>query len=1667
MADQIASLGVPVPEKQLRDLARDPLRALHSEGDQQDTERNIKGLQNLLDIALQTAEAAELSLSHRAAAFNLLCAIIDRWQASCEGSLQEILLDDSIWLRAFDIYLQRSDTTKSKATRQVLLTLTGVLMKSQSPRSTELKSNATLVFVEIICQRRDRLQVKPALQGLAHFLQKDISSVDELMELYRAHVVGQSKKANNAQLLQEILRSFLSWIVHHDTALSAGHLIKNFLTCVRQVQGEGFGLHISPMWIEPVVETLASWQDRVQEFMTHVFPHCFLPDTSEYVRFLSYLHLGKHLASADGLPEQLRAYDAVENGLETSEEFTILLAALQSGKELGIIKDVERQNSTIEIKDGFLYMPVKTFSVWLSDPEAEVRLAGLFMSVYSTAVTRPISPGVFQLLKRNLVHLHTDTDANFRKELLNRVQRLLERLRGSTATIAKTESTHGNSTRSPIQFAKRCTRSGKYTLALPRTSAVAKPFQFMLWYTQFLEWELRPTSSYQRRITALKALTIVLKSGLDPNVPHEELSKSAQGQLRWAHIMHISNPRLMRLLLDLILDPFDDIRSAAASLLELCLDSSSAEWSTATLLKIPKFLQRAETMMLRTGRADQADAVARTYSLLFSRCSKGIPEALKSKSDGLWTKSAILRYLITQLERTVDVASQDLSGAVNGRPVHGIFAALGYLLDQDNFYPNFSTLSEDESHSLRDLHVRIISCFKRLWSCIQDVLCADAPEGHVPEDLEEEASLDTKEILSYSWRGLKEASILLRTVITKAPLGSDKGSILSAGDVEELGKLCFVQLVELRHRGAFSTVAQTFAAFCRRCMTAQDAQLRHLPEIWYQDAVACIQAKASAITRRSAGIPALISAILAAEQPLGGPLFIRAMKDLYAEASQEAISTNIEESRLPQVHALNCIKDTFTTSKLSAVSEAWIGEGLDLAARTINSNIWPIRNCGLMLFKALIERLLGSDEAQDWTEQAREKSSRFSYNKYPHLLDILSNLLDPKGRLQESMETVQGGSPMDLHGAEGVFPALQILRQAPPHDPHRHNILQSVIHLLKSPHWHLRDMAARTIVSLHLPSELPGGIKMLAGLLGSQSNSQHGLLLSLKYMLRQYLRTRERVVAEELNDTLAEIQIQSAVIGEKSCPFTQAAFIDLFNLCDMELFQRSEVEQTGYIWSRLSSSLLLDFDDIATGDPSHSLLKRSLLTAALVHGLAPGREARITLPGKKTGSGNLFYAGLEDPDACCDLLDAYEVILRYRSSGSTVNKSDLLLPIFRLVLSKARSDDMIGKTQAILAEGFSIETTRDKVFDSLLYFDDPDWPGSGYLMDSELGASIVLFEKRCLEGSPAIMQSALYLLAYFLDFAVRRSSVERDEVHYFLVRYTRILRMAIIDTNPFDTRIAAVRSLSALDTVWIPYRYNNSKVAATIVGLSVILYDLLNDDDDEIREEAAIVTSKLMRAQGFQSSQKEAVPLITVQRLGKFFSTNFSDFKPLCKEALRRLTATRTGEKLLTRPFADILAEERKEDDALFAQEKQNLYKDDTEDLTFWADVLRRMSPAAVSRTYVSRLRRWVLEGLDTLTQTARNEVDGPLGWTTKAEVFTLGMRVICAADLVLRWEVDRASEVLLALRKFADIGAESDLNGLWLESVEHMLEESVTWCVRRARRDLRRIQIELIPHRL
>jgi hypothetical protein len=80
-----------------------------------------------------------------------------------------------------------------------------------------------------------------------------------------------------------------------------------------------------------------------------------------------------------------------------------------------------------------------------------------------------------------------------------------------------------------------------------------------------------------------------------------------------------------------------------------------------------------------------------------------------------------------------------------------------YIIDRDGLYKSLS-LSPDRAFTLwKNVHEEVLTMIETFWNTVQHILCADAPEGLVPEDMDEDTNMDTKEILSYSWRGLKEA----------------------------------------------------------------------------------------------------------------------------------------------------------------------------------------------------------------------------------------------------------------------------------------------------------------------------------------------------------------------------------------------------------------------------------------------------------------------------------------------------------------------------------------------------------------------------------------------------------------------------------------------------------------------------------------------------------------------------------------------------------------------------------------------------------------------------------------------------------------------------------------------------------------------------------------------
>lgn len=258
----------------------------------------------------------------------------------------------------------------------------------------------------------------------------------------------------------------------------------------------------------------------------------------------------------------------------------------------------------------------------------------------------------------------------------------------------------------------------------------------------------------------------------------------------------------------------------------------------------------------------------------------------------------------------------------------------------------------------------------------------------------------------------------------------------------------------------------------------------------------------------------------------------------------------------------------------------------------------------------------------------------------------------------------------------------------------------------------------------------------------------------------------------------------------------------------------------------------------------------------------------------------------------------------------------------------------------------------------------------------------------------------------------------------------------------------------------------------------VAIYELLLDDDEDVRDEAAAVASVFLSTPTNRANLPNILlmPPAASSSLLQYFKTNFDESVVLFAEAAYRLTGTGSLFKrgpveiamkevsdsetnyssrrasdtgwipnVTIRPVREMMQEVRRQDNALFAEEKTNLFVDPVQEAENWALVLMNSTPIGNIVSITSTIEDWTMQGLEVLIETA-NEKDGPLGWTTKPDVFTLGMRILLAAKVQIHWfhaglnrEIS-LNIILGLLRTLLDIGTEKLLNGIWLRQIEAIL---------------------------
>lgn len=275
-----------------------------------------------------------------------------------------------------------------------------------------------------------------------------------------------------------------------------------------------------------------------------------------------------------------------------------------------------------------------------------------------------------------------------------------------------------------------------------------------------------------------------------------------------------------------------------------------------------------------------------------------------------------------------------------------------------------------------------------------------------------------------------------------------------------------------------------------------------------------------------------------------------------------------------------------------------------------------------------------------------------------------------------------------------------------------------------------------------------------------------------------------------------------------------------------------------------------------------------------------------------------------------------------------------------------------------------------------------------------------------------------------------------------------------------STRQAAVDSLAEFFDRAKDMKVDSAEASCNL-QLILVLYDSLFDDDEDVRDSGAATVSKLLSSTGGQhGSMAGRIPLMVPaasHQLLCHLKACYRTSPALWMEAVQRIIGIqqllpRTPHKAHQSPHylspRTLLARLKPEDTALFVEEKQNLYIDEAKEAGTWLQVLLTMDRTAVEIKTLRQLEGWTFEGIDALTDVAGTEIDGPLGWTSKPEVYTLGVRILHAAQALMRFSKDEGlgvdgNPLRARLEKMLLVGEENYLNGSWLRMVRKSLESN------------------------
>jgi len=733
-----------------------------------------------------------------------------------------------------------------------------------------------------------------------------------------------------------------------------------------------------------------------------------------------------------------------------------------------------------------------------------------------------------------------------------------------------------------------------------------------------------------------------------------------------------------------------------------------------------------------------------------------------------------------------------------------------------------------------------------------------------------------------------------------------------------------------------------------------------------------------------------------------------------SERNTSATTMDDQQAGLPQVHALNCLREIFSNSRFKERTASWLIKVLDLAASSLSSDIWAIRNCGLMLFQTCASRVGAVADTNDV-----ESCAWVSSNSSEDMAAIAFRLLN-------------SGQQLGSDSPELVFAGLDLMSRMIFPPTFRDQARGQMIVELGSPIWMIREHAARLYASQTSEIEALGAATHLASSMAwSNQNECHGILLCTRMLLGKYVNTSLPLSSPDLLTLEAALEHHTCKMQQCAAPAVQSAFLDILNDYITLRYRSAAQSLTG--WSKRlrqtrtsRSSYQIDARVVSRKPLGSQLQSSTALNWCLT--ILTGAHA----------TAQTLHHTFRDL-AACDI-DAAAFLLQAIRDQDFSHEAALQLQLdFYVALVQDSRDEgitaaaMFGLSSCLNSSGESEELlVRKHDLDRLI----------NTSIDSPFTGGRELFNAR--------VRGLGTLFAYI---SRRTQSPWKRDLDKPLSLWTTMLNSAAKDDTEVSTRLNAVESLDCFRDCFL--QDCDEAGQKRKLFLYFVLYDLLNDDDEEIRDVAASTASFVFKSAAGTSLL--LCPLAASYRLSGYLAEAFSKVEEFHSMALSRIMFPPSTEFNVPRAFdalvsrysvSEQLDSARHESHDLFEEERQNLYWDDVREIAIWYLALTKVSSAWLNVDLRELVGRWTLEGLCELRTALPSLTSGPFGDFSKLEIITLFMRVIRLAELMLQWGdssgcdpgLPLKSNYLIEMERLLDAAQEHSLH----PHVQKVLEDGV-----------------------